>query len=105
MQNGIQPMEALRRHEPDEGQDGGVSADPSAVHTHDGPRIRCPKCTWEPRATDMWSCESRCRMLWNTFDTGGRCPRCQKQWLVTECLRCHQFSFHVDWYVLNDRDQ
>src|ERR1700733_9109504 len=39
-----------------------------------GPRIRCPKCGWEPRKHDLWSCD--CGHLWNTFDTGGIWPAC-----------------------------
>lgn len=41
-----------------------------------------------------------CGNLWNTFDTGGQCPSCGKQWEYTQCLSwsCHQWSLHVDWY-------
>lgn len=59
-------------------------------------RIRCPLCKYEPKKSDRWSCE--CLHSWNTFDTGGKCPSCGKQWLHTACLRCHQWSRHVDWY-------
>jgi hypothetical protein len=38
-----------------------------------GPRIRCPLCGWSPRKEDRWSCD--CGHEWNTFDTGGVCPR------------------------------
>jgi|SRR5580700_556140 hypothetical protein len=67
------------------------SRDPS------GPRIRCPKCNWSPRATDRWICI--CRHLWNTFDTGGICPACLHQWKTTQCFRCGQWSPHSEWYA------
>ncbi len=59
-------------------------------------RIRCPICGWQPRSGDLWSC--RCGGAWNTFDTGGRCPDCGRQWLKTQCLLCGQWSKHDDWY-------
>jgi hypothetical protein len=62
-----------------------------------GSRIRCPRCAWEPERDSTWMCS--CLHLWNTFDTGGTCPRCGRQWLETQCLRCHQWSPHRDWYA------
>lgn len=62
-----------------------------------GPRIRCPLCKWQPRAQDRWSC--KCKHSWNTFDTGGVCPGCLYQWKITQCLACHQYSPHSDWYT------
>lgn len=61
-------------------------------------KIRCPKCTWQPEAHSSWSC--LCGHSWNTFDTGGQCPSCGKQWEHTQCLSfsCLQFSLHIDWY-------
>lgn len=61
-------------------------------------RIRCPKCQYEPRRTDLWVCSKGCGHTWNTFDTGGRCPACGVQWKDTVCPRCHQWSAHKDWY-------
>jgi hypothetical protein len=60
-------------------------------------RIRCPLCRWEPRAWDRWLCTA-CNHVWNTFDTGGVCPGCLKQWTRTVCLFCHKWSPHSDWY-------
>jgi len=60
-------------------------------------RIRCPLCRWEPRAEDRWMC-TNCKHTWNTFDTGGVCPGCLKQWSRTMCLSCHKWSAHSDWY-------
>lgn len=61
-------------------------------------RIYCPKCEWEPAPHDRWQCVSSCGMVWNTFDTGGRCPGCSRQWEYTQCLSCGVFSPHEDWY-------
>lgn len=60
------------------------------------PRIRCPRCGWSPAKHDHWSCG--CGHLWNTFDTGGVCPACLKQWTETQCPRCGEWSAHSDWY-------
>jgi hypothetical protein len=65
----------------------------------DGPRIRCPKCAWEPSRADRWCCFEGCGHVWNTFETRGVCPGCGKQWTETVCLRCNQWSPHDDWYV------
>ena len=61
------------------------------------PRIRCPRCAWEPRAEDRWSCVCGC--VWNTFDTGGVCPECATRWEETQCLVCHRWSKHRAWYA------
>lgn len=70
-------------------------------------RIRCPHCKWRPSPSSRWSCFAPgtpepffewCGTVWNTFSTGGRCPGCQHQWQWTSCLRCQQWSLHVDWY-------
>ncbi|MEL6615505.1 MAG: hypothetical protein AAFQ43_07195 [Bacteroidota bacterium] len=59
-------------------------------------KIACPKCTWEPTASARWTC--RGGHSWNAFDTGGTCPACQTTWTRTQCLRCAEWSLHVDWY-------
>ncbi len=59
-------------------------------------RIRCPLCGWEPRAQDTWFCS--CGHQWNTFDTGGVCPGCLKQWAMTACPACSRWSPHSEWY-------
>src|SRR5690349_22437659 len=74
-------------------------ADRDRVRTR-GPRIRCPKCAWEPRREDTWACA--CLHQWNTFDTGGVCPACQRQWLETQCPRCDGWSAHLAWYVTDE---
>jgi hypothetical protein len=62
----------------------------------DGSPIRCPKCRWVPVQEARWSCN--CGHVWNTFQTRGICPACQRQWEVTLCYGCHEASRHADWY-------
>lgn len=67
-----------------------------------GPRIRCPLCGWSPEKGSRWMCNYLdCGHLWNTFDTGGVCPKCLYQWKETACLACHRWSLHSDWYVID----
>ena len=49
------------------------------------------------RRDDKWICA--CLHEWNTFETGGVCPACQRQWLETQCPRCDTWSPHLAWYV------
>lgn len=58
--------------------------------------IYCPHCDWEPDAGSRWGCT--CGHYWNTFDTGGECPRCHHRWHDTQCLSCAGWAPHVDWY-------
>jgi hypothetical protein len=60
-------------------------------------RIRCPSCGWAPGRDDLWACT--CLHLWNTFETGGVCPACGRQWAETQCPRCSSWSPHLDWYA------
>lgn len=66
-----------------------------------GPRIRCPRCGWTPRKNDRWMC--MCKHVWNTFDTGGVCPACLYQWMITMCLACHRWSAHSAWYTHEEK--
>ena len=70
-------------------------------------RIRCPLCSWQPKASSRWCCDcvgtpepyfESCGTVWNTFSTRGRCPGCGHQWKWTTCLRCTRPSLHEDWY-------
>ena len=58
--------------------------------------IYCPKCEWEPPPSARWRCT--CGHVWNTFDTQGQCPSCDKVWTETQCLACKKWSPHHDWY-------
>jgi hypothetical protein len=65
-------------------------------------QISCPKCNWKPDGNDYWVCE--CGNIWNTFETSGKCPKCQKVWTETQCPQfedaggCGSWSKHLDWY-------
>lgn len=61
-------------------------------------KVFCPKCQWVPQPADVWMCEPACGCLWNTFETGGVCPGCGRSWEDTQCLSCHKWSRHADWY-------
>lgn len=73
--------------------------------------IRCPLCACRPGPSDLWTCHgvgtpepyAGCGVSWNTFSTGGRCPGCAHQWQWTSCLRCGQWSRHLDWYEVPQR--
>jgi hypothetical protein len=62
---------------------------------------RCPACQWIPLDSDRWLCS--CGETWNTFDTAGRCPGCDKQWEATACLSCDATSTHRAWYVPTEK--
>ncbi|HWK08964.1 MAG TPA: hypothetical protein VNR64_02855 [Vicinamibacterales bacterium] len=85
---------------------------PSSDEAERGSGIRCPRCRWRPSASSRWCCSaaeapepffSGCGTVWNTFATKGRCPGCQHQWQWTSCLRCAEWSPHVDWYETGER--
>lgn len=81
--------------------DRGDDHDEDVEHAPPGERrIRCPRCKWEPSARDTWACS--CGHGWNTFDTGGLCPACGKQWSETQCPRCAAWSPHRAWYAPDD---
>lgn len=62
-------------------------------------KIWCPGCEWRPKPSSRWICSpSGCGHVWNTFDTGGVCPACEKIWKTTACLSCHNSYPHQDWY-------
>lgn len=92
-------------------RDAGRPGDPGVVDEvlrrlglrRKGPRIRCPRCRWQPRRGDRWLCSRPgCGTTWNTFETRGRCPGCGHQWLHTCCLACQRWSPHADWYAAGD---
>ena len=61
--------------------------------------IYCPKCAYQPQPNDLWRCgPPGCGHVWNTFQTHGQCPNCYKQWRLTQCRGCKEWSPHEDWY-------
>ena len=82
---------------PPGGPDGGTKEQTRQGTGTGGQGIRCPRCRWRPHRLDRWGC--RCGHSWNTFETRGRCPKCEYQWRNTQCLRCKEFSPHEDWYA------
>jgi hypothetical protein len=57
---------------------------------------RCPHCGWIPFALKVWKCK-QCRFVWDSFATGGVCPRCQHAHEETACFRCRQISPILSW--------
>jgi hypothetical protein len=63
--------------------------------------VYCPLCRWRPSAGSLWNCTRAiggCGTSWNTFETRGVCPKCHWHWEITQCLACHKFSLHEQWY-------
>jgi hypothetical protein len=101
------PKASMRRESDDKKREKGRLVRPKAIcilvakpHQMDSIRIRCPKCVWEPDGKPYWRCS--CGHRWDTFSTGGRCPKCQHVWEDTQCPNeaggCRQWSPHLDWY-------
>jgi len=93
-------MLVWRRAPVDPEREGSGGTETEATDRDRRKRIRCPRCGFEPRATDLWQCA--CAHAWNTFETTGLCPACGKQWNDTQCLRCGEWSRHRDWYVTEE---
>lgn len=58
--------------------------------------LRCPACGWVPFALDAWKCKE-CGMVWDSFSTGGMCPRCHHQHEETACPRCRRIAPNERW--------
>ena len=100
---GLPPLQATQRtYRAGRGRKGFVLAEDASFLSPDGLRVRCPQCEFAPPAALHWSC--RCGHRWNTFETRGRCPGCELQWEVTQCLRCGEISPHEDWYLPPDQE-
>ena len=67
-------------------------------------KIQCPSCEWKPDGGNYWRCN--CGNVWNTFDTVGICPVCDKKWEKTQCPGtgypggCGLISNHDEWYTI-----
>ena len=64
--------------------------------------ISCPECKWVPDGGKNWQCT--CRFIWDTFQTKGKCPKCETQWNDTWCPKCKKTSKHQDWYHSNEKE-
>lgn len=58
--------------------------------------IQCPVCEWNPDGEKHWACS--CGYKWNTFETTGKCPKCNTQWKKTSCPGCGKSTPHSAWY-------
>jgi hypothetical protein len=66
--------------------------------------LRCPGCNFVPGPSSLWLCQDRassigCGHAWNTFRTGGKCPRCGQVWNEVQCPRCGAMSNYRAWYL------
>jgi hypothetical protein len=68
------------------------------------PRIRCPRCNWQPDGKPYWQCE-RCLTVFDTFQTGAHRPNrvCGNSWQDTQCILCGILSPHEKWYENDER--
>ena len=60
------------------------------------PQMRCPSCGQAAPIGPYWRCT--CGEPFDTFATGGVCPRCGTQHYVTACPDCRQPSPLAAWY-------
>jgi uncharacterized protein (TIGR03067 family) len=60
--------------------------------------FRCPACGTAPPAGEYWLC-SRCRLRYDAFAAGGRCPGCGARASQTMCADCHQSRPFTAWRV------
>jgi hypothetical protein len=56
----------------------------------------CPSCGAAPLAGDFWLCP-RCRIGFDTFKQGGRCPQCGTEFPDTACPECRQRHPLIQW--------
>ncbi len=56
----------------------------------------CPSCGASPPMGMFWTC-SNCGTQFDTFETGGVCPRCGRVFAVTSCADCGKASPIAQW--------
>jgi hypothetical protein len=62
--------------------------------------IQCPLCAWQYTPAVRWQCSpDGCGMAFDTFATGGKCPRCSAQFSITWCPVCRRPSPRNKWYA------
>ncbi len=57
---------------------------------------KCPTCNSAPPIGEYWTC-SPCGQAFDTFATGGVCPRCSTRFEVVRCLDCGRQHPMVEW--------
>jgi hypothetical protein len=63
------------------------------------PDVACPGCRYVPSPYDRWVCApDGCGNVWDTFETGAKCPVCDAQFPWTTCPACGQTFPHRAWY-------
>lgn len=58
------------------------------------PEYACPACHAAPPVGNFWGC-AKCRVYFDTFETGGACPKCGVVFAETRCVDCgagHSFE-------------
>jgi Zn-dependent protease len=58
----------------------------------------CPSCNAAPSMGGYWVC-SKCKQLFDTFQTQAICPYCATQFAVTACLDCGRMHPMREWVV------
>jgi Zn-dependent protease len=53
----------------------------------------CPQCKAAPPLGNFWRCA--CGTMFDTFETGGRCPKCARSYQGTACNECGKMSPHA----------
>jgi Zn-dependent protease len=78
---------------------GGLKAARVFIRQEKLPRrlgFACPSCRSAPPLGEIWQC-SHCAQRFDTFSTGGACPRCGARFETTTCLFCHERSPMSQW--------
>lgn len=60
------------------------------------PRVRCPRCSWEPDGEPHWTCT--CGNPWDILRYHGRCPACNAREELVVCPDCVVASPILHWY-------
>jgi Zn-dependent protease len=78
---------------------GGLKAARVFIRQEKLPRrlgFACPSCRSAPPLGEIWQC-SHCAQRFDTFSTGGVCPRCGARFETTTCLFCRERSPMNQW--------
>ena len=78
---------------------GGLKAARALIRNENRPRregFACPNCGAKPPSGDLWKCP-RCRLTFDTFESGAVCPHCGAQFPNTMCGECHEQHPMSEW--------